>query len=201
MPSIAVQSVILLVAALANLCYIAWHTQQAFKPVQEREYSYYAHDFPEILPLPSPVGTVQVVMEESVHYAPLGNQSEDAWASTTTTGGGYVRLGPTDRMFAVSMFHEMHCLRTINRAFSKTTGATPPHLQHCLNYIRQNILCSPDLTLEPGNFEERDFEVERIGGTHTCKDWGPIYEYMDANYYSFMERTGRPVTVPEHVHL
>ncbi len=114
-----------------------------------------------------------VTFEETVHYHPLGERSEGAWLSLASPGYGYVRLGPDDRTFVTSMFHEIHCLRMLNRAFSKMYGATPAHLKHCLNYIRQNILCSPDLTLEPGDFEQRDFEVERTSGVHMCKDWTP----------------------------
>ena len=75
----------------------------------------------------------------------------------------------------------MHCLRMINRAFTKSTGATLPHLWHCLNYLRQSILCSPDLTLEPGDFEQRDFEVERGNGLHVCNNWDQVYQMLDEN--------------------
>ncbi|KAI0667427.1 hypothetical protein C8Q78DRAFT_982102, partial [Trametes maxima] len=152
--------------------------------------AYRAHDHPEELPMPEDAGPVQLVIEESVHYLPLGNSSEDMWSSLTSAGYGYVRLGPADRTFAVTMFHELHCLRMINRAFTKTEGATPNHLRHCLNYLRQGVLCSPDLAIEPGNFEDRDFEIERTGGTHTCKNWGAVYDTMDSNFLEWKERTG-----------
>ncbi len=129
-------------------------------------------------------------MEETVHYLPLGDASDDAWLSLTSAGYGYVRLGPEDRTFVVTMFHELHCLRMLNRAFTKSQGATPEHLKHCLSYIRQGILCFPDLTLEPGNFEERDFEVERSGGMHTCRNWDLVYRVMDENFHEWSKRTG-----------
>ena len=89
----------------------------------------------------------------------------------------------------VSMFHELHCLRMINRAFTKSPGITLPHVWHCLNYIRQNVMCSPDLALEPGNFEERDFEIERSNGVHVCKNWDQVYDFMDDRLLDWKEQT------------
>ena len=129
--------------------------------------------------LPRDVDTVLVPVEESVHYAILGARADREWLSLAEPSFGYVRLGPKDRVFVVTMFHELHCLRMLNRAFSKLPGATVGHIKHCLNYIRQGILCQPDLTLEPGNFEDRDFSVERIGGTHTCRDWTELYDAVE----------------------
>ena len=131
-----------------------------------------------------------MTLEESVHYPPLGAPVDKEWLSIASPSYGYVRLGPEDRTFVITMFHELHCLRMINRAFSKMVGANIAHIKHCLNYIRQSVLCDPDLTLEPGNFEERDFEVERVGGTHVCLDWDPLYEWVDENYFGWVNRTG-----------
>ncbi|GBE89266.1 hypothetical protein SCP_1502740 [Sparassis crispa] len=128
---------------------------------------------------------VSMTVEESMHYPLLGVPSDIEWFSSMSPGSGYVRLGPEDRMFVVTMFHELHCLRVLNLAFGKARFATPAHIKHCLNYLRQGILCAPDLTLEPGNFEEKDFEVERLGATHTCRDWSIVFQMMDENYYNW----------------
>ena len=159
------------------------------------------HDFPEHLPLPFEVERVPVTVEESVHYPPLGASVDEEWLSIASPSYGYIRLGPEDRTFVITMFHELHCLRMINRAFSKMVGANVGHIKHCLNYIRQGILCDPDLTLEPGNFEERDFEVERVGGTHMCLNWDPLYEWVDENYFGWVNRTGwgEPLSVDSTV--
>ena len=145
-------------------------------------------DFPQYLPLVETLEHVLVPMEDTVHYLPLGNASEDAWLSASSAGYGYIRL-QDDRTFVTSMFHELHCLRMINRAFTKDTKLA--HVWHCLNYIRQNVLCSPDLALEPGTyFEERDFAVERDNGVHMCRDWDEIYRYFDDNFINWSTRTG-----------
>lgn len=53
--------------------------------------------------------------------------------------------------------------------------ATIPHLQHCMNYIRQMVLCGADLTHESA-------ESEGVGVTHTCRDWNAAYETVNDNY-------------------
>ncbi|RPD74899.1 hypothetical protein L226DRAFT_68182 [Lentinus tigrinus ALCF2SS1-7] len=193
------KALLLLVVNVVNVLYILSHVRNAFSPrpalSQEQEYSWRGHDFPEHLPLPFKVERVPVTLEESVHYPPLGAPTDQEWLSIASPSYGYIRLGPEDRTFVITMFHELHCLRMINRAFSKMPGATVYHIKHCLNYIRQGVLCDPDLTLEPGNFEERDFEVERVGGTHMCLNWDPLYEWVDDNYYGWINRTG---WVPPH---
>lgn len=211
MASGRLKATLLLAFSVVNLVYIVTHATQ---PLRKRSSghrqsycsyfsddwniealtvylsAYRGHDHPRELPLPSELNPVLVTMEETVHYLPLGETSDEAWFSVSSAGYGYVRLGPEDRTFVVTMFHELHCLRMLNRAFTKSNGATPDHLRHCLSYIRQGVLCSPDLTLESGNFEEKEFEVERHGGTHTCRNWDQIYHFMDDNYFEWRNRTG-----------
>ena len=49
--------------------------------------------------------------------------------------------------------------------------------QHCLNYLRQQALCHLDLTLEPGDFATRDFDVDRVWETHVCYDFEAVWDY------------------------
>ncbi len=76
----------------------------------------------------------------------------------------------------------------LNLAFAPNMTSFP-HVKHCLNYLRQGILCSPDLALEPGDFEMQDFEVERTLGVHECKDWAPIYDFVARNYEVWSNET------------
>ncbi|KAI0787537.1 hypothetical protein C8Q74DRAFT_1366397 [Fomes fomentarius] len=211
MLSPTVKILLLFATNLFNVFYILSHVRGALSPrpssSPKEEYceqrtsvciplsaksatAYRGHDFPEHLPLPFEIEMVPVTIEESVHYPAVGAPSNQEWLSIASPSIGYIRLGPEDRTFVISMFHELHCLRMINGAFSKMKGANVGHIKHCLNYVRQGVLCNPDLTLEPGNFEERDFEVERLGGTHLCKNWNPIYEWVDNNFETWANKTG-----------
>ncbi|KZT01793.1 uncharacterized protein LAESUDRAFT_739017 [Laetiporus sulphureus 93-53] len=175
----SVMSLALWLLSVINLLYIL----RSFKALISRpqlQYSYRGHDHPQYLPFSDEL--VEMVIEESVHYPLQGLASDGQWDSLSSESYGYVRLGTDDRLFAVTMFHELHCLRMLNFAFGKEGIATPEHIRHCLGYLRDGILCTPDLTLEPGDFEERDFEVERMGATHFCRDWSAVYPIMDENY-------------------
>ncbi|TFK55502.1 hypothetical protein OE88DRAFT_1672200 [Heliocybe sulcata] len=182
---------LLLVASGVNIAYVASQVRERLSQSKTlREYSYVGHDHPMSLPLPDgDLSLVALITEETVHYPLLGPDSDTEWDALSSAGYGYVRLGPDDRLFSVSMFHELHCLRMLNLAFGKAHIASRAHIKHCLNYLRQNILCSPDLTLEPGDFEEKDFSVEGEGSMHVCRDWSSVYPVMDEDYYRWSHST------------
>lgn len=65
------------------------------------------------------------------------------------------------------------------------------HLEHCLNYLREVALCAADITLEPGDFTERNFDLHRTGATHMCRDPKRLYELVENNWaewYIYMNR-------------
>ncbi|KZV85736.1 hypothetical protein EXIGLDRAFT_699029 [Exidia glandulosa HHB12029] len=129
---------------------------------------------------------VALTVEESRHFT-LGTDKDDVWHSATPRYNlGYVHLGPENRSFALSMVHEMHCLWILNRVFSSPGNPDRiPHARHCIGYLRHGVLCDADLTLEPGDFFERDFgeETARVGETHECRDWSAVYDAAEKNWY------------------
>lgn len=103
-------------------------------------------------------------------------------------GFGRTHLGPEQRVFVTVMYHQMHCLTMLHRALLDfeenplwTDAASPHHIWHCLDYLRQGILCKATDDVETGDFMERDFEEDRIGETLVCEDWERAYEELDAN--------------------
>ncbi|KAI0331100.1 hypothetical protein GY45DRAFT_662970 [Cubamyces sp. BRFM 1775] len=187
-------AVLLLLISLLNLSYVVYRVRSpAADNIQpeRRVYTYLGHDHPAYLPLDGmddlPLSPLTV--EESEMYPLLGPESDAQWSSLSSASGGYVRLGPMDRLFLVAMFHELHCLRILNFAFGKAKIASRAHIQHCLNYLRLGALCASDLTLEPGDFEQRDYTQERKGATHTCRDWSLVYTLLDDNYSAWQNRT------------
>ncbi|KIK52784.1 hypothetical protein GYMLUDRAFT_207793 [Collybiopsis luxurians FD-317 M1] len=152
-------------------------------PSEQVNYSYIDNDYPETYPLDLPLVIMSV--EESRHYSISGPDALEEWASSASRGFGYLRLGKEKRRFALSVFHQFHCLRLIRKALDGTYDAgTKGHVQHCLTYLRQMILCHPDLTLEPADIITRDKEVYRSGGNHICRDWSKVYEMMNDNFES-----------------
>ncbi|PBK62188.1 hypothetical protein ARMSODRAFT_1025108 [Armillaria solidipes] len=99
-------------------------------------------------------------------------------------------MRPDSRLFMVEMFHELHCLRVLNFAFDRSPMARVDHVHHCLNYLRQMALCSADVTLEPDDFIERNFEGSRTGSVHVCHDWSALYDAMEENWVQWEDVVG-----------
>ncbi|OSX65736.1 hypothetical protein POSPLADRAFT_1064473 [Postia placenta MAD-698-R-SB12] len=153
-----------------------------------QEYTWIGSDFPRYLPVDA--GPVKMVAEESIHYSLTNPEAYEEWLWTAPlVGDNHVRLGPDKRMFAVPMFHELHCLRNMRSAMEDGLATLNPvyqgHIHHCFNYLRQWTLCSADVTLEPGDFTTRNFSAERVGGTYECVDWVPVYRMAEDNWDSW----------------
>jgi hypothetical protein len=154
--------------------------------------AYVGGDYPQAWPLP-PLQKVYLSLENSAHYefdTPLGIAE---WNATLPLGGVTVRLGPDRRPFTLGLFHRLRCLNIIREVLSDfyadaspTAKITRPDLvQHCMNHLRQMTLCSADLRLEslrkPGGNRVTVPEV-----THTCKDWGAVYEAAEQNHQEYV---------------
>ena len=142
-------------------------------------------DWPPFSPLLTLERSVEMVVEESVHYiAGDGLGAKDEWRYQRGFGfDGAARLGANNRTFAVSLYHQTHCLLYLHAQLTDRANANDnddggrfAHHQHCLNYLRQQALCHPDLTLEWGDFARRDFEVDRVGETHVCRDFETAWD-------------------------
>ena len=143
-------------------------------------------DWPPFSPL-TLERSVEIVVEESVHFDPGGPGAKDEWRYQRGFGyDGAARLGAANRTFAVSLYHQEHCLLYLHEQLTDRAGDDDrfAHHQHCLNYLRQQALCHPGLTLEPGDFAARDFGVDRVGERHVCRDFETAW---DDNTRSWLE--------------
>ncbi|EPT00049.1 hypothetical protein FOMPIDRAFT_1123480 [Fomitopsis schrenkii] len=144
-------------------------------------------DYPQ-LPV-GPLDYVTMTFHESVHFA-LSNRSDSAinaeWSSLAShpDGFGRTRLGPDHNLYVLTFYHQLHCLWKYQQSWVNRSDpiASPHHVLHCLNYLRQTFLCEASDILETGDFMKRDFEVDRVGDTVVCQDWGRVYEYLDDAY-------------------
>jgi len=60
---------------------------------------------------------------------------------------------------------------------------SPPHVRHCIDLLRQSLMCNPDLTME-----EKDEEaggVHGFGVQHRCKRWDELIEWTTAAQKKF----------------
>lgn len=85
---------------------------------------------------------------------------------------------PHPAVYTVTLFHQLKCLDIIRQKFATTTDGSPALVQHCLNYLRQIILCYPNLRLEPAI----NAAGNAMRGYDTvCRDWSVIYEEAARN--------------------
>ncbi len=134
------------------------------------------------------LNTVHTVFEDSVHY---GLDDDDEWQAMIPDGG---LLSDESGLFSIGMFHELRCLDFLRR--STQGGAPRPPvrvelLDHCLNYLRQTVLCRADMHLDSfrGRTEKLTFEPQH------CRDWRVVYEEVKRR----RSDTGAPVYAPSNV--
>ncbi|KAF3018840.1 hypothetical protein E8E14_006168 [Neopestalotiopsis sp. 37M] len=103
----------------------------------------------------------------------------------------------------IDVFHKIHCIVAIREEFAnlamddvrpskrELASETQPasrdkrvvdltlnqsHLEHCFDFLRQDILCAADMTLEP--LAEGYVETDGQGVEHQCKDWRVLLDLM-----------------------
>lgn len=127
-----------------------------------------------------PIEPVFMTFESSLQY---GN-----WSASLGEEGGIIRLGKDKERYSISMFHQLRCLDIIgndiivaNATDSKLGAAVPGQMtQHCMNYLRQMVLCRADLRLESArNPYGPRIAVSDV--THTCRDWNAVYRAAEKN--------------------
>jgi len=124
------------------------------------------------------VRNAALTFNDTSHY---GLHDVREWESLTPRGNGWVVLEPGPRSYAVTMYHQLHCLNAMRYDLTQSkigkapTTAELRHAHHCYNYIRQGLQCGLDLTLE--------LSYDEMGDTvHVCRDWVQIRTFMEHNY-------------------
>ncbi|THH21428.1 hypothetical protein EW146_g150 [Bondarzewia mesenterica] len=184
---------ILWVVGALNVCLTLWRCTIILVPsltgekATEVQYTYAGDDYPLYYPIDR-LDTIAMTLHESIHFA-LNSTDSVAHKEWTTIsvypeGFGRARLGPEHRLFVVSFYHQMHCLRQIQLGLLSRDDpiANPHHIQHCLNYLRQTFLCGAADSLEKGDFMKRNYEKDRVGDTLVCRDWEKVYGELGENY-------------------
>ncbi|OJA11477.1 hypothetical protein AZE42_09965 [Rhizopogon vesiculosus] len=147
--------------------------------VDDRHYTYIGEDHPTELPLR--LDTIALTFNSSEHYGTSDFHAWSEWSSLDhfPHGHGFVRLGPNGRIFGISMFHQIHCLQMIRSALINGPNG---HSGHCLNFLRQAILCNSDITLDPLLDDPARRSTDGLGVPHSCRDWSQVYAYVVENH-------------------
>ncbi|KAG7093343.1 hypothetical protein E1B28_007023 [Marasmius oreades] len=93
-----------------------------------------------------------------------------------------VRIPGDESHYAVALdvFHQLHCLNIIRKAFHPDYYPKEEqwHVDHCIEHIRQAIVCSSDVSLIIWQwFPEKNKTLGRSGTPHTCRNFDKIYEW------------------------
>ena len=151
--------------------------------------AYIGEDYPMRLPIK--LEPVQAHFDCSVRYSINDSVAHQVWIkSTDTQSGGMIRLGPDRRVFAISMYHQLHCLAGLSKALAtlNRTEAFDGHFGHCLNYLRQSFQCAADATEEPAvKVSTLKSQGCAPAFIRRCSNWGTLYDYISVNYLVFHE--------------
>ena len=114
---------------------------------------------------------------ETVHFNLTSAEGVAEW-SAIVPGLGLVYLGHERTPFMLSMFHQLQCLDIVRRSIVNIGKHDQEEdhalVHHCLNYLRQMILCRGDTLLEA----VQDLVTSRIDefGVYECGDWAIVYD-------------------------
>jgi hypothetical protein len=96
-------------------------------------------------------------------------------------------------LYSIAVFHEMHCLMHMadyidelvmqirNKDFTLNEGQIG-HNDHCVNYLRNAIMCCGDTTLEGQSQAEMFKDVPGTDGTgavHVCRNYDEISAWAE----------------------
>ncbi|KAK0500809.1 hypothetical protein EDD18DRAFT_1280052 [Armillaria luteobubalina] len=135
-----------------------------------------------------PLPLVLMDVEDTINYQLDSTAYNDAQWPTLAPGGGIVYLDPNYTPYLPSFFHQFRCLDTLRLAYisqemgESKQGVTEAAIaRHCLNYLRQMLLCRSDLNLESVISVEHGHHAVGRRRTQTCQDWRVVYEELDRN--------------------
>jgi len=126
---------------------------------------------------------VLMTFDNPKHYK-LDEEDGIAEWGALIPGNGIVHLGPSKQPFTVAMMHQLKCLDIIRQDMVQDrTGdyAGPSVLgRHCLNYMRQMVMCHGDWELESFQFASHIKPID-WHGVYECKDWEAVYNQVKMN--------------------
>ncbi|KAG1748966.1 uncharacterized protein EDB91DRAFT_1111695 [Suillus paluster] len=118
-------------------------------------------------------------VDQTAHYSVVTDEGGEEYAKLIPRGGHAVNITDPEtgqsHTYTVTLFHQLKCLGIIRDNYA---AARPPSMitRHCMNYLRQSILCHPNMRIEPA--------VNNLGSAvrgydAVCRDWTKVYEEVD----------------------
>ncbi|KAK6836933.1 hypothetical protein PG989_006638 [Apiospora arundinis] len=119
----------------------------------------------------------------------FSNETIAQWNTMLPIGSGWGEV-TDETFFTTSMTHQLHCVFMMARIFASMEGNMTErlphdyhsHYLHCVDYLRQGIMCSGDLAMEPHDQSDPDDNGPLDGswnGHHVCKDYSHVMPYLE----------------------
>lgn len=110
---------------------------------------------------------VAMQFDNPKHYALESEDGAAEWAASAP-GNGVVHLGPHKQPYTVGMIHQLKCLDIIRQDMVRDHSTSGPSEmgRHCLNYMRQIIMCRGDLELESFQFASHKNPIDWLSLIH-----------------------------------
>ena len=138
----------------------------------------------------APVFSEPVAMriDMSAHYQLDDEDSEEEFGKLLPHGGHVIHLSDPEypsappQPYTVMLFHQLKCLGVMREEYAAARDEPSALTQHCLNYLRQTIICRPNLLAESA----WNSEGTAIRGYDTvCHDWTKLYEEAERNQETY----------------
>ena len=143
---------------------------------------YIGHDYPQEWPIERPF--VRMAAQHSSHFQLDTPDGAAEWRSIVP-GDGLVYLGEHKQPYTVSMMHQLRCLDIIREDMLRGRGEDPSALsKHCLNYIKQMVLCRGDTQLEPFQYPNH-IDPINTDQVYECRDWSAVYDKVKESQADF----------------
>ncbi|KAJ3556366.1 hypothetical protein NM688_g2066 [Phlebia brevispora] len=99
---------------------------------------------------------------------------------------------PSKYVVILSVFHQLHCLNILRKVYHSDyyadplTGnigitkhsSIPDHVAHCLDILRQGIMCAADISPIVYDWdEERQKTIPMLSIGHSCRKWDNIVDW------------------------
>lgn len=120
--------------------------------------------------------------------------------------------GTGQYLASLDVFHQLHCVDLLRKAthreyYDKHEGSfagapeniVQGHLQHCVEMLRQTLMCHGDISLLTYNWVEgRSMPHPNFNTVHTCKKWDTLIQWNMQRDVSveWVDGVGRKVLSP-----
>ncbi|CAG8953115.1 hypothetical protein HYFRA_00003312 [Hymenoscyphus fraxineus] len=139
-----------------------------------------------------PLRSVSYTFAYNRTFVGSSERTDQAWKELFPPQNGYFthpEIAP--ERSTLSVYHQLHCLNGIRKGYWRVHDLaiagkklkdddlpmmlSPPHIRHCIDLLRQSLMCNADTTVEKK--DEKAGGVHGFGVQHRCKHWFQLVDW------------------------